>query len=329
VRRRPAPLAGERAASRAPIKARFVAHSAAMRALVGQIHRFAATDSNILITGETGTGKNAVASQLHTRGPRARLPFVTIDCASLPASLIDSELFGHERGAFTDAVSARAGRFELAGPGVVYLDAVTELPIEAQGKLLRIVEDKRVERLGGHNSFAVVARIVSSADATIEDAVRAGTFRGDLYHRLRVLPIVIPPLRDRREDLLPLADHFLARAAAAAARDAPRIAPDAARALSDYAWPGNVRELRHVVDRAYDAAGGGDIRLQHLPHEILEAPAAGSDRALAGRPTLDEVERRYIAATLQHARGNQTEAARLLGISRKALWEKRKRYGLD
>jgi Nif-specific regulatory protein len=300
-----------------------------MQTLVQQIRRFAATDSNVLITGETGTGKNAIAHQLHARGPRARLPFITIDCASLPATLIDSELFGHERGAFTDAVSARAGRFELAGGGVVYLDAVTELPVEAQGKLLRIVEEKRVERLGGHSSFAVAARIISSAGANVEDAVREGTFRGDLYHRLRVLPIVIPPLRERSEDLLPLAEYFAARAAAAAGVEARAISRDAAAALGDYAWPGNVRELRHVVERAFDAASGGPIRLEHLPNEVLEAPATGSGRTLANRPTLDEVERRYIAATLRHARGNQTEAARLLGISRKALWEKRKRYGLD
>jgi DNA-binding NtrC family response regulator len=300
-----------------------------MRALVQQIRRFAATDSNVLITGETGTGKNAVAYQLHARGPRARLPFITIDCASLPATLIDSELFGHERGAFTDAVSARAGRFELAGGGAVYLDAVTELSVEAQGKLLRIVEEKRVERLGGHSSFAVAARIISSADANVEDAVREGTFRGDLYHRLRVLPIVIPPLRERSEDLAALAEYFLSRAAAKAGVDAPAISRDAAAALTDYAWPGNVRELRHVVERAFDTANGTAIKLEHLPNEILEAPAVGSDRTLANRPTLDEVERRYIAATLRHARGNQTEAARLLGISRKALWEKRKRYGLD
>jgi DNA-binding NtrC family response regulator len=311
------------------VHTRFIAESHTMRALVGQIRRFAATDSNVLITGETGSGKNAVARELHVRGPRAKLPFITIDCASLPASLIDSELFGHERGAFTDAVSARAGRFELAGAGIVYLDAVMELPIEAQGKLLRIVEDKRVERLGGHNSFAVNARILSSADARIEDAVLSGTFRGDLYHRLRVLPIVVPPLRERPDDLLPLAKYFLARAAAAAGRDAPDLTRDAAAALGDYAWPGNVRELRHVVERAFEAAGGATVGLDHLPAEILEAPAVGPERALARRPTLDEVERRYIAATLRHARGNQTEAARLLGISRKALWEKRKRYGLD
>src|SRR5881396_2466664 len=153
------------------MKERFIAHSRAMRDLVEQVRRFAQTESNVLITGETGAGKNAVARELHARGPRAKLPFVTIDCASLAGSLIDSELFGHERGAFTDAVSARAGRFELAGAGTVYLDAVTELAIEAQGKLLRIVEEKRVERLGGHRSVAVSARIIASAGAGIEDAV--------------------------------------------------------------------------------------------------------------------------------------------------------------
>jgi DNA-binding NtrC family response regulator len=314
------------------IKDRFVAHSRVMRALVEQVRRFAAIESNVLITGETGAGKNAVARELHARGPRARLPFVTIDCASLAGSLIDSELFGHERGAFTDAVAARAGRFELAGAGTVYLDAVTELAIEAQGKLLRIVEEKRVERLGGRGPVAVRARIVASAGARVEDDVLGGTFRGDLYHRLRVLPLVVPPLRERAEDILPLAKYFLKRAATAARREPLALTRDAAAALRDYAWPGNVRELRHAVERGFDASGhdgAGAIRLDHLPREILEAPALEPDRAAARRPTLDEVERRYIAATLRLVRGNQTEAARLLGISRKALWEKRKRYGLE
>src|SRR5438132_1185963 len=184
---------------------RFIARSRVMRALVEQIGRFARTDSNVLVAGETGTGKNAVARELHARGPRARHPFVTIDCASLSTSLIDSELFGHERGAFTHALTSRPGRFELAESGTVYLDAITELPIEAQGKLLRVVEEKRVERLGGHTPFVITARLVASSDAGIEDAVRAGHFRHDLYHRLRVLPLFVPPLRDRVEDVLPLA----------------------------------------------------------------------------------------------------------------------------
>jgi DNA-binding NtrC family response regulator len=308
---------------------RFVAHGRAMRALVDQVRRFASIDSNVLISGETGTGKNAVARELHARGPRARRPFVVVDCAALTATLIDSELFGHERGAFTDAVAARPGRFELAANGTVYLDAVTELSIEAQGKLLRIVEEKRVERLGGQTSLAVPARVVASADSRVEDAVREGRFRGDLFHRIGVLPIRIPPLRERPEDVAPLAKHFLGGAAAAAARQPPIVSPDALAALRDYSWPGNVRELKHVVERALAAADGGTITLRELPQEILDGPALRPDDASMRRPTLDEVERRYIAATLQHARGNQTKAAQLLGISRKALWEKRKRYGLE
>jgi DNA-binding NtrC family response regulator len=300
-----------------------------MRALVDQVRRFADIESNVLISGETGTGKNAVARELHARGPRARRPFVVVDCAALTTTLIDSELFGHERGAFTDAVAARPGRFELASNGTVYLDAVTELSIEAQGKLLRIVEEKRVERLGGQTSLAVPARVVASADSGVEDAVREGRFRGDLFHRIGVLPIRIPPLRERPEDVAPLARHFLGRAAAAASRVAPAIAPDVLTALRDYAWPGNVRELKHVLERALATVDRGVLTLRHLPQEILEGAALKPDALPGRRPTLDEVERRYIAATLQHARGNQTKAAQLLGISRKALWEKRKRYGLE
>jgi DNA-binding NtrC family response regulator len=309
--------------------ARFIARSRVMRALVEQVVRFARTESNVLVTGETGSGKNAVARELHARGPRARRPFVTVDCAALSPLLIDSELFGHERGAFTDAVSARAGRFELAGDGTLYLDAVNELSVDAQGKLLRIVEEKRVQRLGAQSSTAVGARIVASAGAQVEDAVRAGTFRHDLYHRLRVLPIVVPPLREHAEDVPALVRHFLKMAAAAARRPVPTLARDAAAALRDYAWPGNVRELRHTIERACQLAEGGTITLEHLPLDLLEGPALQAETVLARRPTLEDVERRYIAATLRHVHGNQTDAARILGISRKALWEKRKRYGLD
>ncbi len=298
-----------------------------MRALAEQIRRFALTDSNVLIAGETGSGKNAVARELHVRSRRAKQPFVTIDCASLSATLIDSELFGHERGAFTDAVSARPGRFELAGAGTVYLDAVSELPLEAQGKLLRIVEEKRVERLGSQTSMAIAARLVASGGADIEHAVRDGSFRHDLFHRLRVLPLLVPPLRERREDILPLARYFAARASAAAKRTPPDFHRDAVQALRDHAWPGNVRELRHVVEIACQTARD-TVMLTDLPDDVLSTPvpaAATRER----QPTLDEMERRYVAATLRAVGGNQTEAAARLGISRKALWEKRKRYGMD
>src|ERR1043166_716598 len=306
---------------------RFIARSKAMRALAERIRRFARTDSNVLIAGETGTGKNVVARELHLRGNRPTLPFVTIACPSLSASLIDSELFGHERGAFTDAVTARAGRFELARSGTVYLDAVSELPLEAQSKLLRIVEDKRVERLGSQPSVAITARVVASSGADIEAAVREGRFRHDLFHRLRVLPLLVPPLRERREDVLPLARYFAARAGTDEKKPVPSFSRDAAEALRDYAWPGNVRELRHVVEIACQTARD-TVTLTDLPDEILATPTP-VEHAPDRQPTLEEMERRYVAATLRAVHGNQTEAAARLGISRKALWEKRKRYGME
>ena len=300
-----------------------------MRAVLAALRRYARADANVLITGETGTGKDLAARTLHHLGPRHPHPFVVVDCPGLAASLLEAELFGHERGAFTDAGSARPSRFELAGEGTLYLDRVDELSLDAQAKLLRVVEQKQVERLGSTAAVPIRARIVASAADGVESAVRDGRFRMDLYHRLRVLPLFIPPLREHLEDVAPLVRYFLKRAAAAAGRAVPAISRDAAAALGDYTWPGNVRELRHAIERAYQESDGDRITLDHLPPEILEAPALQPGPALAQRPTLEDVERRYIAATLRDVRGNQTEAARILGISRKALWEKRKRYGLD
>jgi len=300
-----------------------------MRALLDELRRYAATDANVLITGETGAGKDTVARALHESGPRRHEPFVPVDCPALPATLLESELFGHERGAFTDATSARAGRFEIAGRGSIYLDRVNELPLEIQPKLLRLVEGRRGERLGSNIAFDIRARIISSVEPGIEDKVRDGSFRRDLYHRLNVLLLEVPPLRERVGDMLPLARTFLKRAAARIGRTPPALTAQAAEALQAHLWPGNVRELRHTIERAFQSADGGAITLDHLPPEILEAPALHPETALARRPTLEEVERRYIAATLRHARGSQTDAARLLGISRKALWEKRKRYGME
>lgn len=285
-------------------------------------------DATILITGETGVGKDLLARYIHAQGPRRREPFVTVDCPGLPATLVEAELFGHERGAFTDATTTRPGRFELAGHGTLYLDSVTRLNASAQGALLRVIEERRVTRLGGTAATDVRARLIASADTDPEGAVASGDLRAELFHRLHVLPMHVPPLRERRDDILPLTRAFLADSAARLQRTAPALTPGAEDALLRYPWPGNVRELQHVIERVLVAGVDDAITVDVLPTEVLE----GHDALLASSgdtpPTLEDVERRYIEITLRHAKGNQTRAAEILGISRKALWEKRKRYGL-
>jgi DNA-binding NtrC family response regulator len=300
-----------------------------MRLLVRQARRYAVVDATVLIIGETGTGKDALARYLHAAGPRRREPFVTVDCPGLPVTLVEAELFGHERGAFTDATTSRPGRFELAGRGTLYLDSITSLNPAAQGALLRVVEERKVTRLGGTAPAEVRARIIASADATIERAVDDGSFRAELFHRLRVLPMQVPPLRERPDDILPLAVAFLADLSARLQREPPAIAADAQEAMLRYRWPGNVRELQHVIERMLVGGIGDVITASALPLDVLEGGEAYFAPTASARPTLDEVERRYIELTLQYARGNQTRAAAILGISRKALWEKRKRYGFE
>jgi DNA-binding NtrC family response regulator len=294
-----------------------------------QARRYAVVDATILITGETGVGKDAVARYIHASGPRRREPFVTVDCPALPPTLIESELFGHERGAFTDATIARAGRFELAGHGTLYLDAVTGLSPTGQGALLRIVEERRVTRLGGTLTTDVRARIIASGDAAIEELVRTGSFRAELFHRLRVLPLPIAPLRERPDEILPLAARLLTDLCASLRRPTASLARGTEDALRRYHWPGNVRELRHVLERVVLSGVGDCIEATMLPLEVLEGGEAYFAPAGPARPTLEEVERRYITLTLQAVKGNTTKAAAILGISRKSLWEKRKRYGLQ
>lgn len=298
-----------------------------MRALVAALRRYARADANVLVTGETGSGKDLVARTLHHLSARRRHPFVIVDCPGLPPSLIEAELFGHEPGAFTDATLARPGRFEQAGEGTVYLDRVDELPIEAQAKLLRLVEQKHVERLGSSVPVPMRARVIASATSDMEQAVREGRFRMDLYHRLRVLPVHVPALRERMGDLPVLARRLLAGIATSSGRKTPTLTPDALGALAAYDWPGNARELQNVLERAMMTSAGPIISAVELPEAVRspERTARGETRA---RPTLDTLEREYIEFILRETRGNQSRAAAVLGISRKALWEKRKRYAL-
>ena len=304
-----------------------VAESRAMRELVPLVLRLAETRSPVLLQGESGTGKDLVAHWLHYGGPRREGPFIKVHCPSIPAELLESELFGHERGAFTDARHAKAGKIEMADGGTLYFDQVHDLAPPLQAKLLRVIEERRFERVGGVRTLEVDVRFVASANLDLAEAVRAGRFREDLYHRLNVVPLQLVPLRNRREDVMPLADAFLARERERGTTAATGFAPETVEVLKGYLWPGNVRELRSVVERAALVERSGEVPPQALPPQLIEQPAtlwAGRDR----RPSLKDVEQAYIRWVLDSVGGSQTRAAAVLGISRKALWEKRRRYGI-
>jgi DNA-binding NtrC family response regulator len=304
-----------------------VARSRAMRELLPLVTRLAEARSPVLLEGESGTGKDLFAHWLHYGGPRREGPFIKVHCPSIPGELLESELFGHERGAFTDARQAKAGKIEMAAGGTTYFDQVQDLAPAMQAKLLRVVEERRFERVGGTRTIEVDVRFVASSNVDLADAVRRGRFREDLFHRLNVVPLRLPPLRNRRDDILPLAEAFLARERDRGATAATAFAPETADLLKGYLWPGNVRELRSVVERAALLTRSGEVPPAALPAHVLEQPAtlwAGRDR----RPTLKDVELAYIRYVLDAVKGNQTRAAAVLGISRKALWEKRRRHGI-
>jgi two-component system, NtrC family, response regulator len=305
-----------------------VAESPAMRELVSLVVRLAATRSPVLLEGESGTGKDLFAYWLHYGGPRREAPFIRVHCPSIPGELLESELFGHERGAFTDARQAKAGKIELAAGGSLYFDQVQDLVPPLQAKLLRVVEERRFERVGGTRTIEVDVRFIASSNVDLAAAVRSGRFREDLFHRLNVVPLRLPLLKERREDVRPLAEGFLARERERGATAASGFAARTIELLEGHLWPGNVRELRSVVERAALLTPAGEIPPQALPPQLLEQPAtlwAARDR----RPSLSEVEQAYIRFVLDSVKGSQTRAAELLGISRKALWAKRRRYGIE
>jgi transcriptional regulator with PAS, ATPase and Fis domain len=292
----------------------------------------------VFITGESGTGKEMVARTVHALSTRRQGPFVAINCAALPETLIESELFGHEKGSFTGASDRRAGCFEVAQHGTLLLDEIGEMPMQTQAKLLRILEDSRVRRLGGKNEFEVDVRVVAATNKIPEDAVKEGQLREDLYYRLNVFHIHLPPLRDRREDIQPIAEALL--------RDLNRkhdcrvadIGAAVMHALQGHHWPGNVRELRNVLERAVILAGEGTIELKHLPAFLQhpgEAPPPPAAEQLDEQEvvrfpvgtTVEEAEKGLILRTLEHTRNNKTRAAEILGISLKTLHNKLKEYG--
>jgi len=300
-----------------------------VRELMAQV---APTDARVLVTGESGTGKELVAAGIHRASPRARQPFVTVNCAAIPRELIESELFGHERGAFTGALARRMGRFELADGGTLFLDEVGDLSLEAQAKLLRTLETGVLQRVGAERSIKVNVRVIAATNRRLEDAVAAGRFREDLYFRLNVFPIHLPPLRERLGDLTALTTHLAARIRPARP---PAVTTEALAALAGYSWPGNVRELANIIERLTilcgDAIGVEDVR-RVLPASGSPPPLAAPEPGqVAHRPltdALDDYERQLIAQALARSEGNIAETARLLQTDRANLYRRMRRLGL-
>lgn len=304
--------------------------SAPMRALRELIAKVGPSDASAVIIGESGAGKELVARALARASARAARPFVAINCAAVPGSLLESEFFGHERGAFTGADARRLGAFDLADGGTLFLDEIGELPFDLQAKLLRVLEEQRFRRLGGSGEVQVDVRVIAASNRNLSAEVAVGRFRLDLLYRLNVVTVKVPPLRERGEDVWHLAQHFLDQHRRRLGKSVAVISPEALAALTAYAWPGNVRELRNVMERAAILSDGDVLRRRDLPEEIAghtgEASVAGGPW---GDLTLADLEQKYILETLRRCGGNQTKAAQKLGITSRTLYNKLQKWGLE
>jgi len=321
----------------------IIGKTPAMRKLFDLIEAIKETDSTVLITGESGTGKGLFARAIHDLSPRRERPFVKVNCAALTETLLESELFGHVKGAFTGAVADRVGRFEAAEGGTVFLDEIGDISPAVQVKLLRVIQDREFERVGSSRTQAVDVRVIAATNRDLRAAVREGRFREDLFYRLNVIPLVVPPLRERREDIPLLVDHILKRLRARGLDRVRAVSPEAMRCLVDYSWPGNIRELENVLERGAVCARGAVLSAADLPEEILEecrrqqvaGPGGAAAKAAAGgsaakgedRGTAPG-ERERLLAALEANRWNRRRAAAALGIDRTTLWRKMKRHGI-
>lgn len=321
-----------------PPSPEWIAVSPAMERLMVQLQRLAQTRSVVLIRGESGVGKEVVARELHQRSPHAKGPFVAVNCAALAPTLLESELFGHEKGAFTGASERSIGRFELAEGGTIFLDEIGELPLELQAKLLRVLDGHPFERVGGSKSIQSNARVLAATNRDLEEAVREKSFREDLYFRLRVIELMIPPLRERTQDIVPLAEYFLERFLRQSGQGPRGFSPEAVAAMTQHRWPGNVRELKNAVERAWvlcvedwiaPADLALDLRTPFAPSTATSTrsePTAISDTIAGELVPLEEIERKYILRVLEATHGNKSRASAILGIERSTLDRKLKRY---
>jgi two-component system response regulator FlrC len=314
---------------------RAIGDSAEWKAVLKKATQVADTDTTVLLQGESGTGKEVVARLIHRASPRRKGPFVAINCAALPEQLLESELFGYERGAFTGALQAKPGQIELASGGVLFLDEVSEMSSSAQAKCLRVLQEREFQHLGGTRVLKANVRVIAATNRDLRKAVERGEFRDDLYYRLQVFEIRMPPLRDRKTDVLPLAEVFLRDIARSFGRPPAGLTPEAKQALLAYDWPGNVRELRNALERAAILCEGGLIAAQHLS---LDAPprarVRGGDSALDSAPSvvptdLHVLERQAIERVMRETHGNKAKAARRLGITRIQLYTRLRKLGLD
>ena len=314
-----------------------VGNSPSMQAVIEKLKHVAPTNSTVLIQGDSGTGKELVARAIHQNSERKSKPFVPLNISALPDSILESELFGHEAGAFTGALGKRVGKFEYANGGTLFLDEVGEMPMETQIKLLRVLEDRKVSRLGANEEIAVNVRLVAATNADLEEMVKSGKFREDLYYRLKVVTIFLPPLRERRADIPLLIDHFCRQLAPDHQREVPALTRAARQALIAYDWPGNIRQLRNTIERMVVLDMDGILDVDDLPDEIIPESAVGAEGMLlpAGSgadmlvgKSLSEVEKYYIQQALELTNGKREEAASLLGIGERTLYRKIKEYGL-
>jgi len=307
----------------------ILGHSAAIERVFDLIPNAAQSDAPVIVTGESGTGKELVAQAIHDASERKDKPLIKVNCAALPESLLESELFGHVKGAFTGAVAGREGRFEAAQGGYIFLDEIGDIPLATQVKLLRVLEDRAIERVGDHRPIPVDVRIITATNKKLQDLVQAGTFREDFYYRVNVIPIHLPPLRDRMEDLPLLAETFFHRLKAKTGKNIQGISREAMNILYGHTWPGNIRELKSVFEYAFVVCSQSTIQPEHLLPSVVQ-PRSREQTPVPFQPlTSWEKKKQELIEVLNRTGGNRSEAARLLGISRTTIWNRMRRYGIS
>ncbi|MDP6620493.1 MAG: sigma-54 dependent transcriptional regulator, partial [Nitrospinota bacterium] len=307
----------------------IIGKSKAMQDVFSLIERVAPSNSTVLIQGKSGTGKELVAKAIHYNSPRRRFPFVPINCSAIAETLLESELFGHVKGAFTGAIANKKGIFEEAQGGTVFLDEIADTSPGMQVKLLRVLQEHEIRRVGGNDVIKVDVRLIASTNQDLAEAVREGNFREDFYYRLNVIPLSLPPLKDRPEDIPLLARHFLAGFAAEAGREVTGISTEAMRVLMHYAWPGNIRELENVIERAVTLGAEGELGVGDLPPSLFEDAGPAETEALLVVSTIQELEKAHISRVLKFTGGQISKAARILGIDRRTLYRKIDAYKIQ